>query len=167
LRPVELGAALLGMSFVRTLIGVVPATLLAIVLYRFSIFDLGLPLVAFFANLMVMGWSMGLVIAALILRFGLGAESLAWMAIFAIAPITGIWYPIETLPAWLRPLSWMLPSTYVFEGMRAAMIEHRVDLTAMVMAAGLNVLYIAAGLGFFLWIFARARRDGLLLRIGE
>jgi ABC-2 type transport system permease protein len=167
LRPTELVAALLGMSLVRTLIGVVPAALLAIVLYEYSIFTLGLPLVAFFANLMVMGWSMGLVIASLILRFGLGAESLAWMAIFAIAPITGIWYPIATLPAWLQPLAWLLPSTYVFEGMRAVMLESRVDWMMMVSAAALNVVYIAAGLGIFLWMFARARRDGLLLRIGE
>lgn len=51
--------------------------------------------------------------------------------------------------------------------MRAALIEHRVDLAAMAMAADLSMLYIVAGLGIFLWMFARARRDGLLLRIDE
>jgi ABC-2 type transport system permease protein len=167
LRPSELATALLGMSLVRTLIGVGPAAALAIVLYNYSIFTLGLPLIGFFANLLVMGWAIGLAIAALILRFGLGAESLAWMAIFAIAPVSGIWYPISTLPPWLQPVSWALPSAYVFEGMRAVMLEGRIDWSMLATAAGLNVLYIAAGLGIFLWMFARARRDGLLLRIGE
>jgi hypothetical protein len=48
LRPVELVAGLLAMSLIRTLIGVVPAMLLAVPLYHYSIFDLGLPLLAKF-----------------------------------------------------------------------------------------------------------------------
>jgi ABC-2 type transport system permease protein len=42
-------------------------------------------------------------ISALILRFGLGAESLAWIVIFALAPVSGIYYPVASLPAWLQP----------------------------------------------------------------
>ncbi len=86
LRPYEMVVSLMVMSLIRTLIGVVPAALLAILLYRYSIFDLGLPLLAFFANLLVMGWATGLKIAAHIMRFGLDAESLAWIAVFALGP---------------------------------------------------------------------------------
>src|SRR3954469_18491872 len=53
LRPYEWIIAMLAMSFIRVLIGVVPAMLLAIPLYHYSIFGLGLPFVAFFLNLMV------------------------------------------------------------------------------------------------------------------
>ena len=59
LRPVEWVAALLSMSLIRVLVGVVPAALLAIVLYHYSIFSLGLPLIAFFAVLLAMGWALG------------------------------------------------------------------------------------------------------------
>ena len=55
LRVSELAGALLTISLLRTLIGIGGAALLAIPLYDFSIFGLGLPLLGFFANLLVMG----------------------------------------------------------------------------------------------------------------
>ncbi|HLF58145.1 MAG TPA: ABC transporter permease [Alphaproteobacteria bacterium] len=167
LRPIEHIAALLVLSLLRTLVGVVPAALLAIVFYHYSVFTLGLPLIVFFANLMVMGWGIGLFVSAIVLRFGLGAESMAWFLIFAIAPFSGIYYPVSALPVWLHPLAWALPSTYVFEGMRAVMFQHvfRADLLAA--AAALNIVYIGLGIGAFLFAFRLARQRGLLLQIAE
>ena len=167
LRPYELIVAILGVSLIRTLIGVIPASLLAIVLYHYSVFDLGLPLLAFFINLLVMGWAMGLVISSLILRFGLGAESLAWVAVFLVAPLSGIYYPITVLPEWLQPVSWALPSTYVFEGMRTVMFEGVFRVDYLWRAAALNLVYMAVGTAVFLRTFQIARRDGLLLSMGE
>ncbi len=59
LRPYEWVISLLAMSVIRVTIGIVPAALLAIPLYHYSIFAMGLPLVAFFAVLMAMGWALG------------------------------------------------------------------------------------------------------------
>ncbi len=167
LRPHEFIVALIAMSLVRTLIGVVPAAGLAIVFYHYSIFDLGLPLIAFFFNLMMLGWSMGLIITALILRNGLGAESLAWMAMFILAPLSGVFYPITTLPDWLQVIALALPSSHVFEGMRALMFTGAVRLDLMAWSFGLNLVYLAGGCLFFLYTFRVARREGLLLRAGE
>ena len=167
LRPYEMVISLMVMSLIRTLIGVVPAALLAIVLYHYSIFDLGLPLLAFFANLLVMGWATGLMIAALILRYGLGAESLAWIAVFALAPVSGIYYPVSVLPGWLQAVAAVLPSSYVFEGMRAVMFENLFRWDLFLAACGLNVVYLTAGAGIFLLTFQTARRKGLLMRLGE
>jgi hypothetical protein len=86
LKPIEHVLSLITMSLIRTIIGVLPAALLAIPLYHYSIFSLGLPLLGFFANLLVMSWAMGLPITALILRFGQGAENFAWFLIFLLAP---------------------------------------------------------------------------------
>jgi len=167
LRVTELTGALLTISLLRTLIGICGAALLAIPLYDFSIFGLGMPLLGFFTNLLVMGWSIGLLVAGMVLRYGLGAESFAWVSILALAPLSGIYYPVTTLPEWLQPLSWLLPSSYVFEGMRQLMFEHVVRGDMMWRAAGLNLFYLAAGVGFFLHAFQNARRNGLLLRVGE
>jgi len=167
LRPLEFVIALIAMSLIRTLIGVIPAALLAIAFYHYSVFDLGLPLIAFFFNLMMLGWSVGLVITAIILRHGLGAESLAWMAMFALAPLSGVFYPVSTLPGWLQAVSWALPSSYVFEGMRAILFEGVFHGGYMLWALGLNLLYLALAGAFFLHTFHIARRDGLLLRLGE
>ncbi len=167
LRPWELVAALLGISFIRTLIGVGTAALIAIPLYHYSIFELGLPLLAFFANLLVMGWALGIMVASLVLRFGLGAESLAWVAVFALAPISGIYYPIDILPSWLQPVAYAMPSSHVFEGMRAVLLEQRFDATHFFAAIALNAAYLLAGMALFIKVFHLARRRGLLLNIGE
>lgn len=167
LRPGELLAALLGISLIRTLIGVGFAALLAIPLYGYSIFDLGLPLLAFFANLLVFGWAVGLLVCALVLRNGLGAESLAWVVVFAIAPISGIYYPVDSLPGWLQPLAAILPSSHVFEGMRSVMLEGRFDTAQLWYASLLNLAYLTLGVATFRLTFHSARRLGLLLHIGE
>ena len=167
LRAGELVASLLVISTIRTLIGVGGAALLAIPLFGFSIFGLGVPLVAFFANLLVMGWSIGLVVSGLVLRYGLGAESLAWVAIFAIAPVSGIYYPVSVLPDWLQGVAWLLPSSHVFEGMRAVMFEQIVRLDLLGQAVLLNGVFLLIGSVVFLRAFHSARERGLLMRVGE
>lgn len=167
LRPYELICALLTISFIRTIIGVGAAACLAIAFYHYSIFSLGLPLLAFFANLLVMGWSIGLMICALVLRYGLGAESFAWAAIFAVAPVSGIYYPIEVLPEWLQPVAHALPSSHVFEGMRAVLFDQIFRLDLFLHATLLNVVYLSLGIAVFLYVFGIARHRGLLLSMGE
>lgn len=167
LRPIELVAALLVMSLIRTLIGVGGAALIAIPLFHFSIFTLGLPLLAFFVNLIVMGWAIGLLVSGIVLRYGLGAESMAWVAIFAVQPISGVYYPIEVLPAWLQAVAYALPASYVFEGMRAVLFEHVFRADLLLWAAALNVVYLAAGVAAFVAFFNIARTRGQLLQVGE
>ncbi|GEO81683.1 ABC transporter permease [Pararhodospirillum oryzae] len=167
LRPVEMVGALMIMSVIRTLVGVLPAAGLAIVFYAFNIFDMGLPLLAFFVNLLVMGWVIGLVVSAIVLRFGLGAESMAWVLTFAFWPIAGIYYPIGVLP---EPLQWIalaFPPAHVFEGMRAVLIHGTVPVDHLLWAAGLNAGYLTLAVGIFLYTFHVARRRGLLLTQGE
>ncbi len=167
LRPVELVLAMIFMSVLRTLIGIVPATILAIVAFKYSIYDMGLPLIAFFVNLLVMGWAVGLLICGMLLRFGLAAESLAWGLIFTLGPISGVYYPISVLPEWLQPVSLCLPSAQVFEGMRAVMVDGEFRTDLLLNAIGLNVIYLVVGVGVFLIAFRQARKRGLLLQMGE
>lgn len=167
IRPYEYIAALFVVALMRVLIGVGPAALLAWGLYDYSIFTLGLPLIAFFVNLIVLGWAIGLAINGLILRFGLGAESMAWMALFVLAPICGIYYPLSVLPEWLRWIAYAIPASYIFEGMRAVLIEKTFRVDYVAIAALLNLVYIAGGVVAFLYCFKAARRRGLILQIGE
>ena len=167
LRPYEWALSLLFISLVRTIIGVIPAAILAIPFYSYSIFDMGIPLIAFFMNLMIFGGAIGLVVSALVLRYGMGAESLAWVGIFLVAPISGIYYPISILPEWLQPIAWALPSAHIFEGMRAVLAEGVFRTELLINAIMLNVLYIAAGFTIFLYVFRLARIKGFLVQMGE
>ncbi|WPZ35243.1 ABC transporter permease [Thalassobaculum sp. OXR-137] len=167
LRPWELVAALITMSAIRTVLGGVFAAVIAILLYEFSIFDLGLPLLAFFLVLMGMGWGIGMVITAVVLRAGLGAESLAWVAMFALAPISAVYYPVDTLPEAVRWLAWLTPSAHVFEGMRALMVEDVFRWDLFGRAVLLDVVYLGIGSAVFAWAFGKAREEGKLLQTGE
>jgi len=102
-----------------------------------------------------------------ILRHGMGAESLAWTVIFALAPLSCVYYPITVLPGWLQPFAWALPSTHVFEGMRAVLFEHTFRMDYFFSAVALDLVYLAAGAAVFFLAFRDARRRGALLQMGE
>jgi ABC-2 type transport system permease protein len=167
LRPVEFIAALMIMSIVRLLIGMIPVTLLAILFFGFNLWSLGFALAAFFANLMLTSWSIGIFVAGLLLRNGLGAESLAWTIMFLFLPLTCVYYPVTVLPDFLQYVAWALPPTYVFEGMRALLIDHVFRADLMVQALAINAALLLASFAAFLALLRSARRHGSLLQGGE
>jgi ABC-2 type transport system permease protein len=167
LRAYEWVASLLAMSAMRALMGMLPAALLAMLLYNYSIFAMGLPLIVFALVLMTMGWAIGLAICGLILRHGVGAESLAWTVIFSLAPVSCVYYPVTILPHWLQMIAWTMPQTYVFEGMRAVLFEHVVRTDYLLDAVALDAVYMAVGIGIFFYAFRDARRRGALIQMGE
>ena len=116
---------------------------------------------------MLTSWAVGIVVAGVIMRNGMGAESLAWTLMFVLMPLTCVYYPVSVLPDWLQPVAWALPPTYVFEGMRALVLEHVFRADLMVKAFALNVLYFAAAVVVFLKLLESARRIGSLLQTGE
>jgi ABC-2 type transport system permease protein len=117
--------------------------------------------------LIVFGWAIGLAVSALILRWGLGAEELAWAAMFLVAPVSGVYYPIGVLPPWLQGIANALPSAHVFEGMRALLLDGMFRWDHFAWAAGLNVVYLALGVLVFRWAIAYAREHGMLMQMGE
>ena len=167
LRPVEFIAALMIMSIVRLAIGMVPVSFMAIAFFGFNVWGLGLALAAFFANLMLTSWAVGILVSGLVLRHGLGAETFAWSIMFLLLPLTCVYYPVSVLPDWLQIVAWSLPPTYVFEGMRALLIDQVFRPGLMLAALALNALYLAAAAVAFLALLGSARRQGSLLQTGE
>jgi ABC-2 type transport system permease protein len=127
----------------------------------------GLALAVFFMNLLLTSWAVGILVAGILLRYGLGAENMAWTFMFLLLPITCVYYPVSVLPAWLQTFAWMLPPTYVFEGMRALLIDHVFRADLMVQAFALNAVFFAAGVAAFLLLLRIARREGTLLQGGD
>jgi ABC-2 type transport system permease protein len=167
LRPFEFIISLMVISVVRLSLGAVPVTFLAIAFFGFNLYSFGLALVAFFFNLMLTSWAIGIFVSGLILRNGMGAENLAWSIMFLFMPLTCVYYPVETLPTWLQPVAWLLPPTYVFEGMRALVIDKVFRPDLMLAALALNALWFAGGVFGFLQLLRSARRQGSLMQSGE
>jgi ABC-2 type transport system permease protein len=167
LRPTEFLASMAVMSVVRLIISTIPVSLLALAFFGYNFWSLGWALPAFFANLLLTSWAISIVVAGLILRHGMGAEGLAWSAMFVLMPLCAVFYPVTVLPDWLQTVAWALPPTYVFEGMRAALIDGTFRGDLMLRALALNAVYFALSIVVFLNLLQRARVAGSLLQSGE
>jgi ABC-2 type transport system permease protein len=167
LKPGELAASLMLMSLIRLLIGTVPVTILALLLFGFNIYALGPGVIAFFVNLVITSWAIGLVMAGMVIRNGLGAESLSYSVMILVLPLCCVYYPIWVLPTWLQPVAWSLSPTYVFEGMRALLLDGVFRTDLMIECLALNLVYLALGFTTFMLLLRSARHKGALLTMGE
>jgi ABC-2 type transport system permease protein len=167
LRPGEYVLSLMAISILRLLIGLLPVVVLANLFFGFNLFSLGLALAAFFANLVFAGWTIGLIANGVVIRYGLGAESFTWIAVFFLLPICCVYYPLATLPGWLQPIALALPPTHVFEGMRALVIDKSFRPDFMLIAFALNAVYFSIAYLMFHYFLLEARKKGSLMQIGE
>jgi len=167
LRPNEYIISLMVISFVRLGISLLPVVGLAYLFFGFNLFSLGLPLAAFFTNLVFFGWTIGLVANGVIVRYGLGAESFTWVAVFFFLPLCCVYYPLSTLPPWLQPISEALPPTHVFEGLRALVINQEFLPGLMAKAFALNIFYFTGAYLLFRYFLWQARVKGSLMQLGE
>ncbi len=167
IRSWELATGIIIVAILRTLLGMIPVSLMAWAFFGYSIYTLGLPLLAFFVILQMFSWSIGLMMSGLIMRVGQSAETFAWAAVFILLPLSGVYYPITVLPHWMQAISHVIPTSYVFEGMRAILRDHTVQWHLLAVAAGLSVVYLVIGFQVFLWFFRSSRRHGSLLTQGE
>jgi ABC-2 type transport system permease protein len=97
----------------------------------------------------------------------MGAEGMAWTIMFLFLPLTCVYYPVSILPDFLQYVAWSLPPTYVFEGMRALLIDHVFRADLMLESLALNVLLFAVASLAFLKLLESARVQGSLLQTGE
>ncbi|MDD2485705.1 MAG: ABC transporter permease, partial [bacterium] len=130
---------LLGLA--KVLVAFIVMTVLAFMLYAFNIFTLGPLLLPFIGNLVVFGWAMGIITTAVILRYGQGAEALAWGIAFLIQPVSAVFYPVTVLPAVLQKIAFFLPSSHIFEGMRTVLSVRMLPGMDLFWAAVLNAIY--------------------------
>ena len=103
----------------------------------------------------------------MIIRQGLGAESLAYSIMILVLPLCCVYYPVWVLPLWLQPAAWSLTPTYVFEGMRAILIDGVFRADLMLECFALNLVYLAAAFTTFMLLLRSARHKGVLLTMGE
>ncbi len=167
LNPTEYIISLMLVGLVKLIATASLMALFAWVFYSFNIFLLGISLVPFVFNLIIMGWSLGILTTALILRFGQETEVLAWALGFLFMPISAVFYPVSVLPSLLQSIARFIPAAYVFEGMRTILSSGAFSLRELLWAFGLNAVYLILAFVFFQWIFKTIKKKGLLVRIGE
>jgi len=159
--------SLVFLSVVKLVLTSTVMVALAWLLYSFNIFTLGLSLVPLIINLVIMGWAVGIITTALILRFGQEAEVLAWGVALFFQPVSAVFYPVAVLPGVLKAIALFVPASHVFEGMRMIVAGKPFPVEELVWAAGLNAVYMVLSVLFFYWNFKAVKRKGLLVKVGE
>ena len=164
LREVEYvaGVALFGM--VKLAMGVGVVALGAEVLFAFDLTRLGWQVLPVAVVLLAVGWVISLFVIGLVLRFGSGAEALAWGILFLVMPLSGVFYPVAALPAVARPIALALPTTHAFAAERAVVDGHGMRWGELGLAGLTTVVMAAAGLVFLAWMLATFRRRGYITR---
>ncbi len=137
---------------------------LAILLYSFNLFELSWSLLPFVFNLLLFGWSLGMISTALIVRWGPAAETLAWAVPFFIQPFAAVYYPVAALPEPIRWIAHVIPCSHIFEGMREGLRSGAVSWRELGMATGLNAVYLALAGMLFVGVMKKAREKGLLTK---
>ena len=163
----EIIAALTMTAIFRTLIGLVPAVLLAIPLFGVSIFKFGVPLIFLLIALYIFGMSLGLLITAGLLRFGPSFENIAWASLFFLAPLGCIYYPIEILPSVLQIIAKGLPLVHIFEEMRSILVNQTINLIEIFKGIFISIIYLFLGVVVFYASYYGAKKRGTLINIGE
>lgn len=165
LRSWEWVAAASLYGLIKTTIIVLLLAGLGALFYAYQPAAVGVYFIPFMANLLIMGWGMGLFTSGLLLRWGHAAEALIWGVPFLIQPFSAIFYPLSVYPSWLKPFCLALPSTHVMEGMRAVVDGGAFPWGSFFTALGLNALYFALAGWFYVAMFERGRRNGQLVRM--
>ena len=163
----EIIAALTVTALIRTLIGIVPAILLAAPFFGVSLLNLGPALILLLLSLYAFGMTLGLLVVSGLLRYGPAFENVAWSSLFLLAPLGCIYYPLSILPDWLQIIAKGLPLVYIFEEVRSILINNVVNYSNIMSALMLNLIYFFISVYVFYSAFHEARKKGTLINMGE
>ncbi len=167
--PLTVGEYITGLvltCMVTSAAGLVVMLVLAGLAFGFLLLQFGSLLIPFILILFLFGLALGVFTAGVVLRFGPSAEWLAWPVPFLLAPFAGVFYPVAVLPASMQFVSKLVPASYVFENMRNFISGSPVDMTGLIVGIVLSLMYLMLSYHFFVRIYRRALRSGLLTHFG-
>jgi ABC-2 type transport system permease protein len=164
-REVEYVAGVALFGCVKLAMGVGIMVIGALAFYSFDTWDLGPGLLPIAATLLVVSWAISMFVIGLILRYGAGAEALAWGAMFILLPLSGVFYPIESLPDLLQPIAKLLPTTHAFAALRDLVDGDGTNWAQIGIAAISSVVMLLLSLVYVTQMLKLFRRRGYITRL--
>lgn len=148
-------------GFFKMFASMIFSGLLAFFLYKFNVFMYGFYLIPITLCLLLTGWFSGLIVAGVIIRYGQRIQTLAWTGVALIAPFSALYYPVSALPQWAQKVSIIIPSSYMFEGMREILFTGKMSSDKFFISFALNIVYLLLSVWFFTSMFKKSRKLGL------
>ncbi|OGW97746.1 MAG: hypothetical protein A2Z81_04685 [Omnitrophica WOR_2 bacterium GWA2_45_18] len=169
LTPVETSEYLFG----SWLIGIIRGFSVFLILGLSAVFLFGFhfpPLhvtIAFLTGMFGCAFLLGLLVSFLILIFGQKAEITAWMFAYLFMLLSGVYYPVETLPPFFYHVAQFIPITYFLEYFRQSFGFTPTSGHVLWKGFGLILLYFVCGLIMIKYAFHKARQKGIITRLSE
>jgi len=170
LSPTRLSVILFSSSlwaYILTAIRVVVYLLVGVLVFGAGLGQANIPAALLVMILSIASFSgIGILSAAMVLIVKRG-DPVAWLLGGASSLLAGVYYPISVLPAWLEPLSRILPLTYALDAMRLAMLkgysiyELRFDILVLL---GFTVILTPLAFMAFRKALKRAKMEGSLIQ---
>lgn len=166
--PLSINEFLVGQmisGFIKSVAAFTMAAAIGYWLYNFSIFTLGAMLSIYYLELLVFSWAAGFFVLSLILRYGTDVQAMSWALIFLVQPFGGVFYPASVLPQTISWIGYILPTTYVFDAIRAQLASGSVSSNLLIYATLLNLLYLVLGYFVLHRSIDGAKRTGAFARM--
>jgi len=156
------GVALFGM--IKLVMGVGVMVIGALAFFSFHVWSLGFGLIPIAVTLLIVGWAISLFVIGLVLRFGTGAEALAWGVMFVLLPLSGVFYPTAALPTVLRPVALVLPTTHAFSALRGLVDHHGLNWSQVTIAGVGSLAMMVLAAWFLVRMLTTFRQRGYITR---
>jgi ABC-2 type transport system permease protein len=157
-------AGIASFGLAKLAVGLTTVTVAAAALYSFNLLSIGWAIVPIVGILMLVGWCIALFVMAFVLRFGNGAEILAWGVLFVVVALSGVFYPVSALPPALRPISELLPSTHALIAARTVLDGKPLPWSELAKAAVSLAVLIPAAMAYLNWMLRSFRARGYVTR---
>ena len=152
-------------GLIRSFVTFVFLSGVAFVFYAFNIFSIDPLMLGTAVFLLSMfGWTMGLFVTSLILRYGQRIQVLAWSTVWIIQPFSCVFYPLSVLPNWAAKIAVLLPTTYAFEALRASINHTPISYSSLIYAIGISFVFFIAMAVYLQRSFKHAKKSGLLAK---
>ena len=171
--PLRRSAHLLGSAAFAVLYALVRAVLLFAVVALF--FDLSMPRADFLTAIVVVlvgsiaFAGIGMMTAVLPLISPEKGAQLGYIAQGVLLVVSGVYYPVEVLPAWMQSIAAVSPATYALTGARDAILDGAglgSMLSELVALVAIGAIAVPIGLALFAAGERYAKRHGKLKRSG-
>ncbi|HVZ78683.1 MAG TPA: ABC transporter permease [Gemmatimonadaceae bacterium] len=165
--PIRISEYLTGLvlsSIATSTIGLATMALVASLVFHLTFATYGWMLVPYLGVLFLFGIALGVFGATIVLRLGPAAEWFVWPIPAVAAPFAGVFYPVATLPRWMQGISYALPPSHVFEGLRAIVAGRAPSPVGLAWGAVLAAGYLLLACWGFARVYRYGVRTGLIAR---
>lgn len=166
--PIKTGQIILALvlaGLVKLLINITIVGLTAFLMYKFNFLKNNPFFIPMILILMIWGVSVGIFIASLLFVFGNKALAFSWVITGLVQPFSCVFYSREVLPNLINSISYLVPSSYIFEIYRKNISGLNIYWSDLFMPFLLSIIYLLLAIFLFFGFIKLARKKGLLMKL--